>query len=190
MNALANEKVGEFFARNIVATYQKVGTFQVVNGQKQGGNVASYFCLGDGTVLHAIAGPVDADTMLREAKWVVETRKLAMLEGNGDGKKYQQAIRQAHADRLLNEFGIHVDVRNTNAHANTNPFANPKMDGLAARAQMMHAKRGGGGNANQLRVHQLLVQNSMPKIETIYKYVFENILNQKISTQPVARIGG
>lgn len=187
MNALANEKVGEFFSKHIVATYQKVGTFQIVNGQKQGGNVASYFCLGDGTVLHAIAGPVDADTMLREAKWVVETRKLALMEGNGDAKKYQQSFRKAHADRLMNEYGVQMDLRTQTT--NQNPFQNHK-DAFAARAQLLVAKRGNGGNANQLRVHQLLVQHPMPKIETIYKYVFEMILNQKISTQPVARIGG
>ena len=39
-------------------------------------------------VLHAIAGPTDAETILREAKWVVETRKLATLEAAGDIKKY------------------------------------------------------------------------------------------------------
>ena len=46
---------------------------QIVGKAKQGGNVATYFCAPDGRVLHAIAGPVDAGTMLREAKWVVET---------------------------------------------------------------------------------------------------------------------
>jgi hypothetical protein len=173
VSALANEKVGEFFAKHIVATYQKVGTFQIVNGQKQGGNVASYFCLGDGHVLHAIAGPVDADTMLREAKWVVETRKLALLEGP---TKYEQVFRQAHADRLQNEYGI--QVRSTNAKVAQ------KMDWA-----IRHAKRGGDGN-NAVSIHKLLVEHSLPKIDTIYKYVFETILNQKISTQPVAKIRG
>jgi len=174
VNALANEKVGEFFAKHIVATYQKVGTFQIVNGQKQGGNVAGYFCLGDGHVLHAIAGPVDADTMLREAKWVVETRKLALMEGP---EKYQQVFRQAHADRLLTEYGVQVRT--------TNPKVGQKMD-VFIRQQ---AKRAGGGG-NALSVHKLLAEHPLPKIDTVYKYVFETILNQKISTQPVARIGG
>jgi hypothetical protein len=179
VNALANEKVGEFFAKHIVATYQKVGTFQIVNGQKQGGNVASYFCLGDGTVLHAIAGPVDADTMLREAKWVVETRKMALVEGPD---KYSDIFRRAHADRLMTEYGVHVDVRSpVNAR---NAKVAHKMDVFARQA---HARRGDGNNA--LLVHKLLAEHSLPKIETIYKYVFETILNQKISTQPVNRIG-
>lgn len=188
MNALANEKVGEFVNRHMVATYQKVGTFQIVNGQKQGGNVASYFCLGDGSVLHAIAGPVDADAFLREAKWVHETRKLAMLEGAGDMKKYYHAIRKAHADRLLNDYGVHVELRPATAQQQM-PHGK---DAFAARALALAAKRGGGagGNGNQLQVHQLLVKYPTPKIDLIYKYVFETILNQKISTQPVARSGG
>jgi hypothetical protein len=176
VSALANEKVGEFFAKHVVATYQKVGTFQIVNGQKQGGNVASYFCLADGHVLHAIAGPVDAETLLREAKWVVETRKMALMEGPG---KYQQVLRQAHADRLLNDYGVQV--------RSANPKVTQKMEAFARQ----QAKRsGGGGNANALAVHKLLTQHPLPKLDTVYKYVFESILNQKVSTQPVAKIGG
>ena len=80
MNALANDEVGKYLNEHFVSSYQKVATFKVVGGQKQGGNVASYFCAPDGRVLHVIAGPVDAATFLREAKWVVETTKLAMKE--------------------------------------------------------------------------------------------------------------
>ena len=71
MNALAKPEVGEFLNKNFVSSFQKVATFQIVNGQKQGGNVAAYFCAPDGRVLHCVAGPVDSGTMLREAQWVV-----------------------------------------------------------------------------------------------------------------------
>ena len=69
MNALANPELGKYLNENFVSSFQKVATFRIINGvQKQGGNVASYFCAPDGRVLHVIAGPVDAGTMLREAK--------------------------------------------------------------------------------------------------------------------------
>jgi len=84
VNALSSEEVGSYLNRYFVSSYQKVGTFQVVNGEKTGGNVASYFCLPDGSVLHVVAGPVDDATLLREARWVVETRKLAMTERKGN----------------------------------------------------------------------------------------------------------
>ena len=52
MNALANKEVGKYLNKHFVSSYQKVGTFKIVGKQKQGGNVASYFCAPDGRVLH------------------------------------------------------------------------------------------------------------------------------------------
>src|SRR6266446_3160692 len=101
--------MGKYLNEFFVASYQKVATFRIVNGQKQGGNVASYFCAPDGRVLHIIAGPVDAATMLREAKWVVETTEKAMDECKDDGVKFKAFFRKAHADRLKAEHGLTVE---------------------------------------------------------------------------------
>jgi len=109
VNALANPEVGKFINEYFVSSYQKVATFQIVNGQKQGGNVASYFCAPDGRVLHVVAGPVDAATMLREAKWVVETTKRLMKESDNDGGKFKSLLRTAHASRLRQEHGLVVE---------------------------------------------------------------------------------
>ena len=54
MNALANEEVGQYLNRHFVSAFQKVATFQINAGQKQGGNVAGYFCTPEGRVLHAL----------------------------------------------------------------------------------------------------------------------------------------
>ena len=109
MNALANDEVGKYLNNAFVATYQKVATFKIANGQKQGGNVASYFCAPDGRVLHVVAGPVDAATLLREAKWVVETTRAAMKEAKDDGAKFKAYFRKAHAERLRTEHGLTVE---------------------------------------------------------------------------------
>ena len=77
MNALANAEVGKFFKAHFIASHQKIGNFTIDGNRKQGGNVASYFCTADGCVLHVVAGPVSAETLLREARWVVETWKAA-----------------------------------------------------------------------------------------------------------------
>jgi hypothetical protein len=110
VNALASPEVGKYLNEYFVSSFQKVATFRVVNGQKQGGNVASYFCAPDGRVLHAVAGPVDAQTLLREAQWVVETTKKAMDESKGDGAKFKAYFRKAHAERLRQEFGLVVEA--------------------------------------------------------------------------------
>lgn len=109
MNALASPEVGEYLNEHFVSSFQKVGTFQIVGQQKQGGNVASYFCAPDGRVLHVVAGPVDADTMLREARWVVDTVRQALDEYEKTGKSFKGLFRVAHADRLAREHGLKVE---------------------------------------------------------------------------------
>ena len=110
MNALANAEVGKYLNEYFACSFQKVATFRIVGKQKQGGNVASYFCAPDGRVLHVVAGPVNADTLLREAKWVVETTKKAMDDAKGDGGKFKAYFRKAHAERLKNEHGLTVEA--------------------------------------------------------------------------------
>ena len=109
MNALADPKLGKYLDQYFVSAFQRVGTFRIVGKQKQGGNVACYFCAPDGRVLHAIAGPVNADTMLREAQWVVETAKKAIEGSKGDGGKFKIAMRVAHAEKLKREHGLTVE---------------------------------------------------------------------------------
>jgi len=109
VNALNTPEVGKYLNEFFCSSFQKVATFKIVGAQKQGGNVASYFCAPDGRVLHVIAGPVDANTMLREAKWVVENTKKAMEEAKGDGGRFKAYFRRAHADRLKNEHGLAVE---------------------------------------------------------------------------------
>ena len=110
MGALNNAEVGKFVNEYFVSSYQKVATFKIVNGQKQGGNVAAYFCAPDGRVLNCVAGPVDAATFLREAKWTVETAKECIEKSKGDGAKFKEFFRKAHAEKLRSEFGIVVEA--------------------------------------------------------------------------------
>jgi hypothetical protein len=109
VNALASPEVGKFINENFCSSFQKVATFKIVGKAKQGGNVATYFCAPDGRVLHAIAGPVDSATFLREAQWAVETTKKAMKYADGDGGKFKSYFRTAHARKLNEEFGLVVE---------------------------------------------------------------------------------
>ena len=117
MNALANPEVGKFINEYFVSAFQKVGTFRIVGGAKQGGNVASYFCAPDGRVLHVVAGPVNAPTLLREAKWVVDEVKKSLAEHEKSGKSFKVQFRKAHAERLRKEHGLTVDVATFDAPA-------------------------------------------------------------------------
>jgi hypothetical protein len=109
VGALASPEVGKFVNENFCSSFQKVATFKIVGGAKQGGNVAAYFCSPDGRVLHAVAGPVDANTFLHEAKWVVETTRKAMKEAGDDGAKFKAYFREAHARKVRDEFGLAIE---------------------------------------------------------------------------------
>ena len=159
MNALTNDEVGKYLNDHFVSSFQKVATFRIAGGQKQGGNVASYFCTPDNRVLHIIAGPVDAAAMLRESRWVVEAYKLAVLESASDPTRFAELIRQAHADRLRQEHGI--DVR--------------APDQRKARRAL----------DNQGRVHLLLAAAPLVKVDQVYKLIFEKVLGEQVSTSPV-----
>jgi len=109
VNALSDPKLGKYLDEYFVSAFQKVGTFRIVGQQKQGGNVACYFCAPDGRVLHAVAGPVDAATMMREAEWVVDTAKKSIEASKEDGGKFKVLLRTAHAEKLRREHGLSVE---------------------------------------------------------------------------------
>jgi len=157
VNALASEQVGNYLATHFVSSFQKVGTFRIDGGQKQGGNVASYFVTAQGQVLHVVAGPVDTATFLREARWAVETWKLSALEKHDEPAR-KAFFAKAHADRLLHEHG-------------------EKLEHLPNRGRL----------SKEVQVHLLLADSPLPRIEQIYGRVFEDILGEKITTRPVVR---
>jgi hypothetical protein len=164
VNALANDEVGEYLNSCFVATFQKVGTFTVNGARKKGGNVASYFCTPEGRVLHALAGPVNATVLLREARWAVESSKLAALDGARTDARLRAFYRKAHAERLKREHGMDLG-----------------RSGLSARLAKLD---------KQGRIHHILMTSPLPRLELLYKVVFEKILGEKVSTSPVVEAGG
>ena len=169
MNALADEKVGEFVNDHFVSAWQKVGTFRVVNGEKQGGNVASYFCRTDGTVVHAVAGPVDAATFLAEAKFAVELDKLAQLDGGKSEEKQKKVVADAHLKRVKMEargsgWGNVSDLRSSRGdkfHADFHKLDTPG------------------------KVSALLWSKPLAPLEEVYPQVWEKVLNQSRNVAPV-----
>ena len=215
MNALANPEVGKYLNEHFVSSFQKVATFRIVGKQKQGGNVASYFCAPDGRVLHVIAGPVNAQTLLKEAKWVVETATKAIKDSKDDGAKFKAIMRTAHAARVRTEYGLVVEPVTYDApkqDANSpltyrdpsgRPLAPilppPPIDGPDVKLRFLQEAAKSAPTAalvkdragrrwalpNQGRVHMLLAAHSMNKIESIYASVFQGILGEQVSTRPI-----
>lgn len=192
MNALANEEVGKLLDRYFVSTFQRVGTFRIANGQKQGGNVAAYFCAPDGRVLHAIAGPVDAESILREANWIVETAKEAGASSNGDGTRFKQLLRKAHARRLQEQYGFRVTPvfedygrQSLNDAAATRDKQGRRLAPVLSLPPIEGQSAVGNQPNNAAKVHQLLAAHAALKIEELFGAVFEGILGEKVTTRPV-----
>jgi len=163
-------------ADNFEVTHQKVGTFRIVGGAKQGGNVASYFCLSDGTVIHAVAGPLNAKQYLQELRWAVDLRKLAAGEAGGDLTKYRATLRKGHLERLASESGLKLPPNTLPAIFNGPPPV-PTTNQIRTKA--------GRDLGTQGQVHALLAYYPLPKIQQLYPIVFEEVLKEKLSTLPV-----
>ena len=174
MNALAHPAVGDYLNRHFVSAFQKVATFEINGGQKQGGNVAAYFCTADGRVLHAVAGPVDAEVFLREARWANETFQFAQLE-NPDG--LQAFFRKAHLTRLRAEQPVVLAEERLPAPERVTPQVLDQLLRLNAHL------------GAQSQVHLMMAVAPLPRLEHVYRAVFERILNEQISTAPV-RVAG
>jgi hypothetical protein len=180
VGALAQKDVGEYLNKYFVASYLKISTFTIAaGGQKQGGNVASYFCTPDGRVLHAVVGPVNGRKLLEEARWVEETWKLAEMQEIKTVAQLQSLYRTAHLERLAKEFKLTVPQDQL-------PALEPDigLDSVGRAYVKLLLSRSGH---QQAKVHLLLAAFSAPKIARVYITVFETILGQEISTRPVVQ---
>ncbi len=170
MNALADEKVGDYLNDHFASAAQKVGTFRIVGDQKLGGNVASYFCraVGDDLhVVHCVPGPVDARTFLAEARFAVELHNQAMLDGAKNWHKYGTAVQNGFRDRAGMGAGF----------APVKPARpNPKLPRVV---------RGDDGTQQSV-VNAALANTTLPKLVNFYPYVWEQVLLEKLSAAPVA----
>lgn len=174
MNALANEKVGDFVGTHFVAAYKKVGTFRKDGDTKTGGNVATYFCLPDETVIHVIPGPVDADVFLREARWAVDTYESAVLEHKDNVEGQKAHLKSAHSVQFLRATkGDAAAMRAAQGATGTD-----RLNGLMPRAM----PRGGDALA---QAHWLMWSDPMPPLAAVYRTVWTDILNEQVTDLPV-----
>ena len=159
--------MAKHFNENFICTYLKVGAFQIVQQQKVGGNVASYFCLANTTVVHAIAGQTSAHQLLKEARWASDIRKSAQTfsahreTGKMDMRVYGNHIRKAHAERF------HEESRTPIADRKSIPKQMPRLA------------------TQQTQTHWLLAYTSETKLEPVSRFVWQKILREEWSLLPV-----
>ena len=183
--------MGKFLNEHFAAGFQKVGTFKIANGVKTGGNVATYFCTADGRVLHAIAGPVDARTLLAEATWVLDIHEKAKKAADGKDADYVKFVRQAHAQLLKKDSekpeeqakkNLAKEVEKALARSDADK-AEEELHKLAKKIEQLEKLTARSPLAGA--VHRLLAEQALDNIEQVYKKVWEGILKEKVSDDPV-----
>jgi len=208
-SALANRELGEYLGRHYVAAFQKLPGV----APRTPGGMVSYFCAPDGRVLHCVAGAVDAATLLREARWVVESAKNAIEENRSTEAPFKAVFRRMHAERLRREWGLVVEPatfdapepseddpltwRDPSGRPAAPPLVAPPINGpdvqFGAQAKPekdgVRDRKGGCWHLGlQGRVHQLLAAHAMVKIERLYATVFESILGERLGAGPAKTV--
>jgi hypothetical protein len=160
-----------------------------VNGklQKNGGNVASYFCTPDGKVIHVTAKPINADQLLKQATWAVEAYEDVAYSAPGNLRAQRTLMERAHIGKLqgnISAFESQVQaeipraqkdyynkVKAQYAHAGRKRPPVPAL--IIARRRA--AQRLGGD-----RAHQIMVAQPLAPFREVYKEVFEKLTNERV----------
>jgi hypothetical protein len=196
-DALLDDEVTGFVNENFLCSHQRIGALRSVKGVQTGGSVVTYFCLADGTVLHAIPGAVDAKQFMQEARWVVDIRQSAQQKMQKDTSRYNWLVKRAHSERYFDEFVPPNDPFGGVMIPGKFPPPPPRLGGFGGFPPL------GGGIGNplmpvmptsnklpaqrpanqppQVQVHWLLATRTAPKINDIYKIVYEQILKERIT---------
>lgn len=164
----------------------KVGTFQIVGDRKVGGNVASYFCQPDGTVVHAVTGPVNGPTFLSEARWAWEVRKTALthatdlVTGEVDKARFQGEVKKAHEERYAAALNPQLARKLRLASSGGPQSTNRGIAEVTLGSELpRHVNR-------QAQVHWVLATRPLERIDQIYPIVWQEILREQLSSLPVA----
>ncbi len=190
--ALSDEKVGEYLKKHYVATWKRVGTFTLVQTEgktvaRAGGNVATYFCTPDLEVIHGVAGPVDAESFLDDARWAVSVYDAARKKAGNDRDGIAKELRAAHeaASRPKGQECGKVEGVFRVGDCQTTDLLHRTMElrgGVHARALLALTLIG------RQSLHGYLAGKEMPKLSEIYAHVFENMLGERLSDAPVGKV--
>jgi hypothetical protein len=209
-SALTNRDLGDYLNQSFVSAFQRI---PVIGGPRTANAMVSYFCAPDGRVLHCVVGAVDAATLLREAKWVVDSAKKGIEESRTTETPFKVVFRKMHAERLRREWGLAVEPvtfdapepkeddpltwRDPSGRPVAPPLVAPPINGpdvqFGAQAKPekdgIRDRKGGCWHLGpQGRVHHLLAAHALVKIERLYATVLETILDERVAAEPVKSV--
>jgi hypothetical protein len=161
--------------------------------QKNGGNVAGYFCTTKGRVVHAVVGPVSADELLEAANWAVDAHDRARDAAQGDQTKFERLIESAHLEALgvdPGEFRNLVRAAGLSRRSRSQWEARypvsyggrePRTASEKAAARQVGLRREILQPYATDEVHLRLAADPLPRLVDVAGEFFEDLANQPVS---------
>jgi hypothetical protein len=191
--------VGKFIEKHFVAAFQQAGDFKVVSvdgtPQKNGGNVASYFCTPEGRVIHAVGKQVSPQRLLQEGQWALDVYRRVDSEAPDIHKHQLKIVEEAHLAKLntnLRKYNKRVSdqLRHARESYTKTARANAKKRGRNPSeyrrianldSPELIARRKAAESFGGDRAHQILAAEPMAMFAQIRKRAFEKLTGEKFA---------
>ena len=191
--------VGDFLGKHFVASYQQAGDFKVVNVggkiQRNGGNVASYFCSAEGRVIHAVGKNVSGNRLLREARWALKTFQNAQADAPGNLNRQAQLIELAHLAELQVDRPAFLAKANQEFPAAMKTYLDKQKSTMASYGRrgagrsvfdrldppLVEARLRAARHFSGDRAHQMLAAQPLPLFTHVAKRMFESLSGERFT---------
>ncbi len=155
-----------------------------MNGQlqKNGGNVASFFCTPDVKVIHATAKPINADQLLREATWAVTTYREVLEQEPKSLPVQMKLVEQAHLKQLKQsswDFDSKVRAELPRAQQDYRTKMQRDRNCRCLESPLLVARRNAARSFGGDRVHQIMLAQPLQPLQSVYREVFEKLTNER-----------
>ena len=181
-----------------------MGDFSVVNVngnlQKNGGNVASYFCTPSGRVIHAVGKPVQAERLLQEARWALQTYQDAVQSAPDDVIEQTRFIELAHLTALKTDrdrFNTLVQNEMPKANgdyqsrmqsyrqqrSNHSHYTSRRVPEILRVSTEITARRRAARRLSGDRAHQILAAQPLAPLSDVYRELFEKLTGERANDQ-------
>lgn len=193
--------MGEFIEQHFVAAFQQAGDFEVVrvNGrlQKNGGNVASYFCTPAGRVIHAVGKQVPPQRLLQEAEWALDLYRRTLAEAPDNLKRQFKIVEEAHLAKLHTNPGDydrrvaeHLPRARETARKMAQDYAGQRGTNPYETLRISHvdppeliARRRAAESFGGDPAHQILAAEPLVMFSHVRKRAFEKLSGEKFADE-------
>ena len=182
-----------------MAAHEQAGDFTVLNVdgriQRNGGDVATYFCTPCGKVIHAVGKQVSPEKLLAEARWAVDNYHRASKIAGGDARRLQALMAEAHLyemnttpesflamvkGQLPQERKSYADQKERAYQEKSAYKRKEKLSYLVAPT--LQARRWAANRLRGDHAHKILAAEPLAEFRSVEKLMFEKLTNERYAS--------